>query len=203
MLLELERDPEQRALLADDVEHLVCQALDHPRARVVVLVHAVAEAHQPAADAALHLFDEGRHVVDAADLAQHAQHGFVGAAVQRAVQRRGGTGDRDVRIGARAADVAHHVGRTVLLVIRVQDEQHVERATISGCTSNLGSAMRLTMCRKFVGVAELVATDTRTACPCCGGSSRPPASASWRSGAPSARGGCRDPSRAWLRDKTC
>ena len=35
---------------------------------------------------------------------------------------------RRIRIGLRAADRAHRVGRAVLLVIGVQDEEHVERA---------------------------------------------------------------------------
>jgi hypothetical protein len=53
---------------------------------VVVLVDAVAEAHQ-AAFAGLHLLDELGDVVDRADLVEHPQHGLVGAAVQRAVER--------------------------------------------------------------------------------------------------------------------
>ena len=90
------------------------------------LVDAVAESHQPAV-AALDPLDELRDVVDRADLLQHPQHGFVRAAVQRTVERRGGAGQRRVRIDVRAADVAHRARRAVLLVIGVQDEQHVER----------------------------------------------------------------------------
>ena len=59
---------------------------------------------------------------------EHPQHRLVGAAVQRAVERRRGAGQRRVRIDVRAADVAHRAGAAVLLVIGVQDEEHVERA---------------------------------------------------------------------------
>ena len=85
-LFELQGDVEQR-VLARDLEDVVRGLLDDGGPRVVVLVHAVTEAHQPAALAALHLFDEGRDVLDAADVGKHAHDGFVGAAVQRAVQR--------------------------------------------------------------------------------------------------------------------
>ena len=64
----------------------------------------------------------------AADFLQHAQHRFVGAAVERAVERGRGAGQRRERIDVRAADRAHRAGRAVLLVIGVQDEQHVEGA---------------------------------------------------------------------------
>ena len=113
--------------LPGDLEHFVGGLLDDLGARVVGLVDAVAEAHQ-AAFAGLDLLDEGGDVVDAADFLQHAQHRFVGAAVQRAVERRGRAGHRRERIDVRAADRAHRAGRAVLLVIGVQDEQHVERA---------------------------------------------------------------------------
>ena len=59
---------------------------------------------------------------------EHPQHGLVRAAVQRAVERRRGAGERRIRIGLRAADAAHRARAAVLLVIGVQDEQHVERA---------------------------------------------------------------------------
>ena len=45
-LLELQGDVEQR-VLAGDLEHVVGRLLDDRRPRVVVLVDAVAEAHQP------------------------------------------------------------------------------------------------------------------------------------------------------------
>ena len=47
--------------------------------------------------------------------------------MQRPVERRRGGGDRGVRVDVRAADAAHGVGAAVLLVVGVQDEEHVER----------------------------------------------------------------------------
>ena len=44
----------------------------------------------------------------------------------------GRAGQRRVRIGLRAADAAHRARAAVLLVIGVQDEQHVERALEHG-----------------------------------------------------------------------
>ena len=87
----------------------------------------MAKAHQPAF-AALHARDEVGHVGGRSDFLQHAQHGLVRAAVQRPVEGRGRAGDRRVGVGVRAADAAHDAGAAVLLVIRVQDEQDVERA---------------------------------------------------------------------------
>ena len=55
------------------------------------------------------------------------QHGLVGAAVQRPVQRRDAGRDRRVGVDLRGADAAHRVGGAVLLVVRVEDEQDVER----------------------------------------------------------------------------
>ena len=77
--------------------------------------------------AGFHLLDEVGHLADRSDLVQHPQHRFVGAAVQRPVERRGSSGQRRIRVHVRAADVAHRARAAVLLVIGVQDEQHVER----------------------------------------------------------------------------
>ena len=62
------------------------------------------------------------------DLVQHPQDGFVGAAVQRPVERGRRARQRRVGIHLRAADVPHRAGAAVLLVVGVQDEEHVERA---------------------------------------------------------------------------
>ncbi len=100
--------------------------LDDPRPRVVVLVDAVAEAHQLLL-AVLDALEEVGDVLDRLDPAQHPQHRLVGAAVQRAVERGDAGGDRRVGIDLRGADRAHGVGRAVLLVVGVEDEEHVER----------------------------------------------------------------------------
>src|SRR5712692_3682933 len=66
--LELQRDIEQR-VSSRDLEHLVGDLLDDARARVVVLVDAVAEAHQALfALALLDLLDERGHALLRADL---------------------------------------------------------------------------------------------------------------------------------------
>ena len=78
--------------------------------------------------ARFHPLDELRHLGDRADLVEHPQHRLVGAAMQRTVERGGRAGQRRVGIDLRAADVPHRARAAVLLVIGVQDEQHVERA---------------------------------------------------------------------------
>ena len=123
-LLELEGDVEQR-VLAGDLEHLVGGALDDRRPRVVVLVDAVAEALQPGL-ARLHLGDERLDVVVAADLLEHLDDRLVGPAVAGAVEGRGRRCGGDVGVGVGAADDPHGGGRAVLLVVGVEDEQHVE-----------------------------------------------------------------------------
>ena len=65
-------------------------------------------------------------VVLGPDPPQHPEHRLVGAAVQRAVERRDAGADRGVGVDLGGADGADRVGRAVLLVVGVQDEQHVE-----------------------------------------------------------------------------
>ena len=90
------------------------------------------------------------------DFQQHAQHFFVGAAVQRAVQRRGRRGRGRVRIHVRAAHAAHGVGRAVLLVVGVQDEQDVQRAL----QHRIGPVLQLRRLEQHVqeipGIAQVV-----------------------------------------------
>ena len=61
------------------------------------------------------------------DPLEHPQHRLVGAAVQRAVEGGHPGGHRRVGVDLRGADRADGVGRAVLLVVGVQDEQDVER----------------------------------------------------------------------------
>ena len=123
-LLELGRDVEQR-VVPGDLEHLVDVLLDDPGPRVVVLVDPVAEAHQLLL-AVLHALEEVGDVVDRLDPAQHPQHRLVGAAVERAVERRDAGRDRRVGIDLGGADAAHRRRRAVLLVVGVEDEEDVE-----------------------------------------------------------------------------
>lgn len=61
------------------------------------------------------------------DALEHLQHRLVGATVQRAPQGADAGGDRGEHVRLRGADQTHGGGRTVLLVVRVQDQQLVER----------------------------------------------------------------------------
>ena len=63
-----------------------------------------------------------------ADLGQHLQRRFVGAAMRRTPQAGDAGGDAGERVGARRAGEAHGRGRGVLLVVGVQDEDAVHRA---------------------------------------------------------------------------
>ena len=92
------------------------------------LVDAVAEAHQlHAVVARFDFLDELRNLRHRPDLVQHPQHRFVGAAVQRTVQRRRRAGQGRVRVHMRAADRPHRRRAAVLLVVGVQDEQDIQR----------------------------------------------------------------------------
>ena len=99
--------------------------LDDPRPRVVVLVDPVAEAHQFLL-ALLHPLEEVGDVLRRLDPPQHPQHRLVGAAVQRPVERRHPGRHRRVGVDVRGADPAHRVGRAVLFVVGVEDEEDVE-----------------------------------------------------------------------------
>jgi hypothetical protein len=54
------------------------------------------------------------------------RHRLVGAAVQRPVQRRHARGHRGVGVDVGGANAAHSAGGAVLLVVGVEDEQHVQ-----------------------------------------------------------------------------
>ncbi len=86
----------------------------------------MAEAHQPLLTV-LAALDEGRDVLGVADAAEHPQDRLVGAAVERAVEGRGRGGERDVGVGLGGADGPGGARRAVLLVVRVEDEENVER----------------------------------------------------------------------------
>ena len=130
-LLQLQRDLQHRivamaGLLQDRVTHL----LHDLGARIVVLVDAMAKAHQ--ADfrvLVLHLLDEVRNLVDGADVGEHRERSFVGAAMRRAPQAGDAGGDAGERVGAGGAGDAHRRGRGVLLVVGMQDEDLVERVS--------------------------------------------------------------------------
>ncbi len=128
---------EQRlAALVELVEHLMAGLLHHLGARIVVLVYAVAEAHQAEARRlVLGLGDVLEDALDRADLFQHVESGFVGTAVRRTPEAGDAGGDAGERVGARRACETHGGGRGVLLVVGMQDEDAVRaRARRSGLT---------------------------------------------------------------------
>ena len=86
----------------------------------------MAEAHQ-AALTRLDRLDERGNLVERADLTEHPHDRLVGSAVQRSVEGRRGARRRGVRVGAARPDNAHRRGAAVLLVVGVEDEQHVHR----------------------------------------------------------------------------
>ena len=100
--LQFHRDLEQRIMLgADGVEHLVAGLLHHLGARIVVLVHAMAKAHQAEARVlVLRLLDVLGNAIDSADLLQHVQCRLVGAAVARPPQAGNAGRDARERVGA-------------------------------------------------------------------------------------------------------
>src|SRR6266853_3478085 len=122
--LALQSDFEER-VLAHELEDFVSDVLDDTGARIVILVDAMAESHE-LDFAGFDALDEVGNFLDRANLHEHVQNFFVGAAVQRTVEgrdrrRRGGVG---VHVGA--ADAADGVGGAVLLVVGMKDEQNVE-----------------------------------------------------------------------------
>jgi len=109
-------------------QDLVARLSHHLGARIVVLVDAVAEAHQAGVVLlVLHAAQEARDVLLAADLVQHVDDGLVGAAVAGAPQRGDAGGDAGERVGARGAGEADRRGRGVLLVVGMEHQDAVVR----------------------------------------------------------------------------
>ena len=65
---------------------------------------------------------------DVADLGEHVEHCLIGAPVSRSPQRGDAGRDAGVRVGTRTAGEAYGRGARILLVVGVQDEQHVNGA---------------------------------------------------------------------------
>ena len=108
------------------------------RARIVVLVHAVSEAHELTL-AFFYLLDEGRDMVGRADLGEHAQDFLVGPAVKRAGERRDGGRRSDERVGVRTAHGPHRVGAAILLVVGVQMKRTSSARESTGFAAYFGS----------------------------------------------------------------
>src|SRR5437879_1457361 len=119
--LALQSDFEER-VLAHEFKHFIRDVLDDPRARIVILVHTMAESHQ-LDFAGLHTLDELGNLLDRADLQEHVKDFFIGAAVERTVESGDRRGRGGIRIDVGAADAANSVGRAVLLVVRSEERR--------------------------------------------------------------------------------
>src|SRR5229473_5682134 len=117
----------QKGVLAHKFEDFVSDVLDDASARIVILVNTMAESHEldfTGFDA----LDELGNFLYRADLHEHVQNFFIGAAMERAVERSDGRGGGAVGIDVGAAHTADGVCGAVLLVVGMQDEKNVERA---------------------------------------------------------------------------
>ena len=119
---------EERVFLAVLGQQLVADFLDDLRPGIVVLVDAMAEAHQ----AELVVLVLG-HVDVLAQVAavgqdhfEHVDAGLVGPAVPFAPQRADAGGDGRKQVHVARADHAHRRGAAILAVVGVQDQQQVQ-----------------------------------------------------------------------------
>ena len=83
------------------------------------------------------------------DGVEQVHDGFVGAAVQRALERADGAGDGGVHVGERGGDDARGEGAGVELVVGVQDERDVE-----GLGGGLGGLLAVEHPEEVGGVGE-------------------------------------------------
>ena len=152
--LALQRDFEQR-VLAHQIEDVVGDLFDDAGARVVIFVDAVAEAHE-FGFAGLDALDEIRNFLHGTNFHQHANDFFVGAAVERAVERGDCRGRGGVRIDVRATDAADGVGGAILFVVSVEDEEDVESVFESGIRAipRFGGAKQHV--QEIAGIAQIV-----------------------------------------------
>ena len=106
----------------------MCGLLNDRGARVIILVHAVSEAHEPHAGfLVLHpVHKVGGIAALSVNLVQHFQHSLVGTTVERARQCVDAGCHRHKHVGLRGGDHTHRGGGAVLLVVGVQDEQLVK-----------------------------------------------------------------------------
>src|ERR1700722_16636033 len=111
--LELNRDVKQRIVLDSElVENLMRGALHDLGARIIVLVNAMAEAHQAKRIVlVLRLGDVFGNVLDPPNLAQHLERSLVGAPVGWTPKAGNAGGDAGERIGAGGSGEAHGRGR--------------------------------------------------------------------------------------------
>src|ERR687897_3833048 len=126
VLFQLDGDVEQRALLVRGLEDPVDVGAGDPGPRVVVLVHPVPEAHETLVTL-LDAFEEVGDVLDTSYALEHPEDRNVGTAVQRSVEPGAARGDGREGVDPRRPDDPYGRSGTVLLVVGVQYEEHVER----------------------------------------------------------------------------
>ena len=97
-----------------------------------------------------------RNAIDRADLHQHLQRRFVGAAMRRAPQAGDAGRDAGERIGAGRTGEPHRRGRGVLLVIGMQDEDRVQRLRQHRIDLVLLARHREAHAQEILRVAEIV-----------------------------------------------
>ena len=113
------------------LEHLLAHLRHQLGTRIVVLVHAMAEAHQPRrVRLVLRARQEVGDRVDRSDLGEHTQRRLVGAAVGGAPQRRDPRRHARERVRLRRRRDPHRRRARVLLVVGVEDEDRLERARV-------------------------------------------------------------------------
>ena len=128
-LLQSLGDLEQRIIHAQLRQHLVRRLLEDLGARVEVLVHPMAEAHEPERRALI-LGQTDVLLEVAAILPDHLQHLddlLISPAVQRTPEGEDARRNHGEEIRLAASHHANRRRAAVLLVIGVQDEQEVER----------------------------------------------------------------------------
>ena len=106
----------------------MCGFLHQSRARIVVLVHAVPKAHQTYTfRLRLHLVHIAlNRLTCVANLIEHAQNRFIRATVQRTSKGAHTGRNRCIQVRLRGADQTNGRGRTVLFVISMKNQQHIE-----------------------------------------------------------------------------
>ena len=90
----------QQRILARHFEHFVRGFFDDTRPGIVILIHPMAEAHQPAFTL-LHAFNKRGNISHAANVRQHLQYRFIRAAMQRTIKCSRGSREGCVGIGIR------------------------------------------------------------------------------------------------------
>ena len=128
-MLKLHRHFQQIIFATQFFQHFVAGFTHHGGTRVVVLVHAVTEAHQ--AERVVLIFrttHELRDVLNGADLFEHLQCCFVGATVCWPPQRSNTGRDTRERVSTRRTGGTYGRGGCVLLVVSMQDQNTIHRA---------------------------------------------------------------------------